>query len=273
MDSRQQITFNIEAHDRVTRQYEMRHGEIFNPIEQKRLRRALESSLSAVRTSNAPIDALDIGCGSGNLTRHLLELGAHVVSADVSDGFLELVEKQFSFTGRVATLKINGTDLSNVDDDQFDFVATYSVLHHIPDYMAMVQEMCRVAKPGGVVYIDHEVTESYYERPEEYVEFLSKAKPKYDWRRYVRYLVDVKGYIHIVRRLLNPRYKREGDIHVWADDHIEWEKIEDTLANNGFRIILREDYLLYKSQYSVDIYNAYRNKCADERVMAARREL
>jgi len=224
------------------------------------------------RYGSKPINALDYGCGSGNLTRHLIELGVNTVSADISQGFLALIERNFSQTDLSKVLELNGKDLSNVPSGQFDFAATYSVLHHVPDYLHIVEELCRVVKPGGVIHIDHEVTESYFKRPKEYIEFLKKARPAVNLKRYRALLLDVPGYIHIFRRIMNPRYKREGDIHVWPDDHIEWGKIEQILISKGFEIVLKEDYLLYKNQYSLDVYNEYKDKCADERLMIGRKQ-
>lgn len=272
MCDEEQLKFNKEVHDRISGKYDCLHNEIFNPIEQQRLGRALSTAIKAVKTDSKPLSALDYGCGSGNLTRHLIEAGINTVSADVSDGFLNLIERNFSHTGLSKTQKINGKDLSDIENGRFDLVATYSVLHHVPDYMQIVKEMCRVLKSGGVLYIDHEVNESYYQRPEAYLEFLKKARPIINLKRYLRLLFDVKGYKHIVRRLINPRYKREGDIHVWPDDHIEWDKIEQLVIAEGLEIVLKEDYLLYKSGYDVDVYNEYKDKCADERLLIARKQ-
>ncbi len=271
MNHEDQIEFNKRVNDEVSRKYDHRHGEIFNCVEQQRLHKALSTAIEAVRTGSKPISALDYGCGSGNLTRHLIELGVNTVSADISKGFLDLIGRQFSQTDFSNILELNGKDLSNVPDEHFDLAAIYSVLHHVPDYLHIVEELCRVVKSGGVIYIDHEVIESYYNRPQEYIEFLKKARPAINLKRYLTLLLDVPGYIHIFRRLMNPRYKREGDIHVWPDDHIEWSKIENILIKNGFEIILNEDYLLYKSQYKLDVYNEYKNKCADERLLIARK--
>ncbi len=272
MCDEEQLKFNKEVHDGISGKYDCLHNEIFNPIEQQRLGRALSTAIKAVKTDSKPLSALDYGSGSGNLTRHLIEAGINTVSADVSDGFLNLIERNFSHTGLSKTRKINGKDLSGIENDRFDLVATYSVLHHVPDYMQIVKEMCRVLKPGGVLYIDHEVNESYYQKPEQYLEFLQKALPIINLKRYLRLLFDVKGYKHIVRRLINPRYKREGDIHVWPDDHIEWDKIEQLVIEEGLEIVLKEDYLLYKSGYDVDVYNEYKDKCADERLLIATKQ-
>jgi ubiquinone/menaquinone biosynthesis C-methylase UbiE len=186
---------------------------------------------------------------------------------------MEAVERKFAGTGLVDTLEIGGADLVGVPDACFDLVVTYSVLHHVPDYLAIVREMGRVLKPGGVLYLDHEVTEDYYQRPPVYVEFLQKARPRVDWRRLLSLVLDVRGYIHIVRRLANPRYKKEGDIHVWPDDHIEWDKIEQVLAAQGFEVVLKHDYLLYKAIYDLQVYNEYKDRCADERVLIARKKV
>ncbi len=231
--------------------YEHAHGDIFNSIEQQRLRGMLREAMKSVRTGASQVKALDFGCGSGNLTRHLIELGAYTTSADLSDDFLRDIQRKFSASGLSETLKLNGKDLSNVPDAQFDLVATYSVLHHVPDYLAIVRELCRVVKPGGVLYIDHEATETYYQRPPAYVEFLRKARPRVNWRRFLSLALDVRGYVHILRRLRDPRYKREGDIHVWPDDHIEWDKIEQILAGERFEIVAKQDYLLYKAIYAL----------------------
>jgi len=252
--------------------YEHAHGDIFNTIEQQRLHGMLREAVQSVQTGAQSVRALDFGCGSGNLTRHLIELGAYTVSADLSDDFLEDIRRKFSATGRSETLKLNGTDLSNVPDVHFDLVATYSVLHHVPDYLAIVREMCRVVKPGGVVYLDHEVTPDYYQRPPGYAEFLRRARPRVDWRRLWSLALDVRGYKHLLRRLANPRYKREGDIHVWRDDHIEWDKIEQVLSSQGFEVVLKQDYLLYKAIYDLRVYHEYKDRCADERVLIARKK-
>lgn len=257
----------------MSQKYERRHGEIFNAVEQERLKKALSTAVEAVRTGTKPLKALDYGCGSGNLTRYLIELGMETTSADISEGFLAMIERNFFQTGLSKVLTINGKDLSNVPNNTFDFVATYSVLHHVPDYLHIVQEMARVLKPGGVIYIDHEVNESYYQRPKEYIEFLQRARPGVNTKRYLRLLTDVKGYKHLFRRLLNPRYKPEGDIHVWPDDHIEWDRIEQILTSEGFEIIQKEDYLLCRSSYDLNVYNEYKNKCADERVIIARKRV
>lgn len=85
-----QIKRNIRAHDKIAKKYEQNHGEIYNDVEQIRLRCMLTKALSEIKTDTRVKVALDFGCGAGNLTRHLSILGLDVLACDVSQGFLDL---------------------------------------------------------------------------------------------------------------------------------------------------------------------------------------
>lgn len=267
MSAARQIARNIRVHNRIAESYDATHGEIFNDIEQSRLRAALGRARDGVATGSKPLRALDFGCGSGNLTRHLLALGMEVVAADVSRAFLRVVEQRF-VSEPVSTLPISGDGLAGTADASFDFVAAYSVLHHIPDYLAAVREMARVLKPGGVLLLDHEPTEAYWTQPAIFREFEAAARTP-DWGKFLK----PSNYVHKLRRLFNPRHTNEGDIHVWPDDHVEWPGIASLLEGHGFEVILREDYLLFRQGYRPAVYDAYRGRLADMRVMAFRKSV
>jgi ubiquinone/menaquinone biosynthesis C-methylase UbiE len=261
------IEENIRVHDKIAEDYNSKHGEIFNDVEQKRLFTTLKRALDFIRTDAIPVKALDYGSGSGNVTRHLLEFNIDVVAADVSKHFLALVSEQYS-NDRLITLNLNGKDLEEVKTNSFDFITVYSVLHHIPDYLAAITELARVCKPGGVIYLDHEPTEQFWSMDLVYQEFQSAAL-RIDWKKFFV----PANYIGKVRRWFNPKYTNEGDIHVWEDDHIEWEQIKKTLKELGFEIVLSEDYLLYRNLYRLDVYNKYEKLCNDMRVMVFRKRL
>jgi ubiquinone/menaquinone biosynthesis C-methylase UbiE len=273
MKTRDQVRHNIRVHNKVALKYEKIHDEIFNDVEQARLRDAVKQAIEAVTCGSGNLHALDVGCGSGNLTRHLINSGVATVSADVSEKFLNLIERNFSHTGLSGTLEINGRDLANINNCTFDMVVTYSVLHHVEDYLRLVREMCRVLKPGGVLYLDHEANETPYNPSAEYAEFLKSATPKSIMlRRFLRTLLSMEFYFNFIMKRINPRYAGEGDIHVWPDDHIDWDKIEQLLIGENFEIIEKKDYLLCKGSYLKDVYQMYKNKCADMRMLIARKK-
>jgi SAM-dependent methyltransferase len=275
------IEANVRRYRRRTRRYEALHGEIFNPVEQERLRDALEDALGRLDPvpAGAP-RALDLGCGSGNLTSHLLDLGAHVTAADVSPDFLALVSARFADTQRLETHRLDGRSLDGIASGAYDLVATYSVLHHVPDYLATVREACRVIRPGGVLYIDHEASPNVWgddpvlARFREEVLATEHARPR-SLRRFLdpgHYPPFIRHHhVQLRRRLGDPRYEPEGDIHVWPDDHVEWDRVEGTVRQAGFEVLRSEDYLLYRSGTPPELYERYRGETSDSRVLVARR--
>jgi len=266
-----QIAKNISAHDKIHNKYEKLHKkDIFNPTEQERLHNMLKKAVESIKTNSGLIRALDYGCGSGNLTNHLIELGLYTVAADVSKKFLNIVKNKWSHTGLLSTLEIDGKSLSNIETNYFDLVATYSVLHHVPDYLGIIKEMVRVLKPDGIIYIDYERNYSYWNKSKEYLEFLKLVElrtPK-KWKKYLR----PSNYLTKLRLIMNPRYRPQGDIHTFPDDHIEWDKIETLLKTYGCETVLREDYLHYRVEYPMDLYERYKNKCNDMRLLIYRKK-
>ena len=73
--------------------------------------------------------------------------------------------------------------------------------------------------------------------------------------------------------MVNPRYASEGDIHVWKDDHIEFQQVEDVLTSLGFEVVLSKDYLHFDRLYRPEIYKKYEELCSDTRLMVFRKGL
>lgn len=260
---------SIRSYNRIAKSYEKEHGEIYNIYEQNRLRKDLVKAINSISTNSKIKKAIDFGCGAGNLTKHLSEVGCDVLACDVSQGFLDLVSSR-TYNSKVEVILINGKDISNIEDESVDIVALYSVLHHIPDYLGILKEFTRVLKRGGIIYIDHESSEEYWIK-ETYFQIFKdemnkKCKPELE-----KYFV-INNYIDwFIRKFIFKRYRREGDIHVFEDDHIEWGKIIDTLLNEGCSIIAQKEYLLFKRNYNVDVYNKYKNNLRDMQLIIAQK--
>ncbi len=269
MTMNDQIKHNITTHDKIYNKYDKIHTEIFNNLEQARLHEKLALAIKQIKTNSPAPTALDYGAGSGNLTGHLTSLGIKTTAADLSQNFLNLVKQRYSHTNLLSTLLVNGTDLSNIPDNSFDLAATYSVLHHVPDYLGIIKEMVRVLKPGGIIYIDHERCSDFWNPSPTYSEFqkLTKLSFFHNWPKFFK----LSKYISGLKKLFNPRFQAEGDIHIWADDHVEWEKVKELLMSNGCEIILDENYLVYDQNYPVEIYNRFKDKIADTKLLVARK--
>jgi SAM-dependent methyltransferase len=266
------VELNRTAHDALGAGYDSGHPEIFNPIEQERLREAIARAVSLA--GGAGIRALDVGSGTGNLTSHLIASGARVVAADLSPRLLDVVRERFAGRGLDSVVALNGHDLRGVADAAFNLVVTYSVLHHVPDYLCLVREMARVTAPGGLVMIDHERSESSW-TSSEYQAFLRDAvvwPPRrwWYWLQPSRYWKRVRPLFEW-RRWGNPRWMPEGDLHIWPDDHIEWRRIEATLAECGCEVVTRDQYLLFEPRYRREAWERWRARTHDMQLLIARR--
>ncbi|MFH1883926.1 MAG: class I SAM-dependent methyltransferase [Planctomycetota bacterium] len=272
-----QVQHNKRAHDSVASSYERIHTEIYNPTEQARIARVLEDAISHITTLAEFLMVLDFGAGTGNLTRHLLNLGTKVVAADVSLKGLISVKETFSKTGRLEIAELNGVDLSNFEDSSFDMVATYSVLHHVLDYLGIVKEFVRVVKPGGVIYIDHESAPCFWlESSDDFKVYRKELQNVYGMPfvgRLARKLKNLFSY-HAWRRLVNSKLLglcAEGDIHVFKDDHIEWNRVEELLLKQCV-VLKSEDYLVCREvNRTPPLHEKHRAKCVDMHFVICRK--
>lgn len=269
------IARNVRAYDAVAATYDASHPEIFNPVEQARLAGAVRDVLAAcARTDGAPC-VLDVGAGTGNLSAHFLEAGATVVSADVSPGCLRVMTERFRATGRHAVQLIDGRTLGAFADASFDVAACYSVLHHVPDYLALVAEMARVVRPGGLVYIDHERHDASWHDPlrAQCMRELHVFPPK----RWTRFL-DPRRYWNRIRPLVqwqrwfDRRWMPEGDLHIWPDDHIEWARVEARAREAGVVPEFVRDHLLYEAHYDRTAWERWRDRVTDYRMWVGRKQ-
>ena len=99
---------------------------------------------------------LDVGCGLGHWSRELtrvLPALTESVGVDPEPAWVKqavLVEDRPATTATV--LQGRGEQLP-FPDGHFDLVTCQTVLIHVPDVVAVLREMCRVTRPGGMVLV------------------------------------------------------------------------------------------------------------------------
>ena len=271
------IAENRAAHDRLLAGYDARHPEIFNEVEQQRLAAAVAKAVASIRSPTPPAERVlaDVGAGTGNLAAQLLSHPGRVVACDLSAGMLAQLPARLGAGPRLTTAVLNGTDLRPLPDTSADLVAAYSVLHHVPDYVTFVRDFARVVRPGGVILIEHEKSPAYWEMPDDLRRFFREAVvwPPKRWTRFV----DPRTYWRRIAPLLvwqrwhDRRWMPEGDLHIWPDDHVEWDRVERALHEGRCEVIARDDHLAYEPRFQRDVWERYRTRVADTRSFLARR--
>jgi len=97
---------------------------------------------------------LDIGCGAGGITLHLVEKhrAAHVTGFDVEGPVIATARARTARQGLsgCADFVHGGPGPLPFADASFDVVFSKDALLHVADKDALFQEICRVLRPGGV---------------------------------------------------------------------------------------------------------------------------
>jgi SAM-dependent methyltransferase len=96
---------------------------------------------------------LELGCGAGALTRHLIAAGHRVLATDASAAMVGLARVALSGEVDVRQLTLPGDPLPAADA----IVSVGHVISYLPDAAAMdraLVAMARALRPGGVLAID-----------------------------------------------------------------------------------------------------------------------
>ena len=95
---------------------------------------------------------LDAGCGGGRFSYALATLGPKKVTG-IDFGVDGLKSAKETFKAKNLTFKQGNVLELPFKDNHFDFVLSNGVIHHTEDFKKGLEEVIRVCKPGGDIYI------------------------------------------------------------------------------------------------------------------------
>jgi SAM-dependent methyltransferase len=97
------------------------------------------------------LKVLDLGCGDGTTAVPEAQLGADVLGVDIASNLVAAGNERAKALG-LTNLRFqegDATDLKELDDEQFDLVASIFGAMFAPKPFDVAKEMVRVTKPGG----------------------------------------------------------------------------------------------------------------------------
>jgi ubiquinone/menaquinone biosynthesis C-methylase UbiE len=177
----------------------------------------LRSSLKELSATTSGEVLLDIGCGSGVVMDCGSQYFRHTYGMDISPEILKVAKGRSSsvFCGEASAIPLK--------DNSVDVVVCFSVLHHIFDHRPLIREVFRVLKKRGVLYTDHDMDRSFFER------FRLPLKV-------YRYVFDsCKRYMRAKKEITEEMY-RLSEVH---SEGIDSDTILDQLKGEGFKEITR----------------------------------
>jgi SAM-dependent methyltransferase len=121
-------------------------------------RAAEHADLLALLPDVAGRRVLDLGCGAGQLARHLGMLGAaEVIGVDVSERMLELARTEWAHPK--VTYRRAALEELIFPPEQFDLIVSSLALHYVHDYAGLILRIAGWLSPGGtLVYsIEHPI--------------------------------------------------------------------------------------------------------------------
>ena len=101
---------------------------------------------------------LDVGCGNALMLPFILDKGAYYAGIDISEKLIKIASEKYTeeIKQGKAELVIGRADNLPFKDNEYDFVISFAVFHHIPSeelQEKFFQEIKRVSKPNAKIKI------------------------------------------------------------------------------------------------------------------------
>jgi ubiquinone/menaquinone biosynthesis C-methylase UbiE len=113
----------------------------------------LREVLESLRTQESCLErVLHLGTGEGDYDRTIQSYAGKLVSCDINRRDIEFARQLNSDLPQIE-YKLEDAQSLSFQDSSFDLVISIDVLEHVEDSQAMVKEIDRVLKPGGLAII------------------------------------------------------------------------------------------------------------------------
>ena len=104
-------------------------------------------------TTNKGKKILEIGYGQGTDHAQFASSGAEMYGVDLTETHFQLAKLNFELRGLKGNFLLQDASNLPYEDNFFDTIYSFGVLHHTPDIDVCIKEAYRVLKPGGKIIL------------------------------------------------------------------------------------------------------------------------
>lgn len=147
-------TMSYDWNDRVS--HERYSATWFDEVDARFLHGArLYTSPRAPFANLIPLDklagkrVLEIGCGMGFHSELMARAGADLTAIDLSPVSVEATRRRFQLKNLVADIREADAESIPFQDNSFDFIWSWGVIHHSARTARVVREIARTSRPDG----------------------------------------------------------------------------------------------------------------------------
>ncbi len=94
-------------------------------------------------------DVLEIGVGSGSHAQLIAKVARSYTGIDITEQAIKRTARRMELQGIDATIRQMDAETMDLEDERFDMIWTWGVIHHSANTRRIVEEMHRVLRPGG----------------------------------------------------------------------------------------------------------------------------
>ena len=93
---------------------------------------------------------LEVGCGLGAMAMQWALANANITVVDLNPVAVAQTRRRFEIFGLEGVFQEVDGNVLPFEDEVFDYVYSWGVLHHSPDLARSMSELFRVIRPGGI---------------------------------------------------------------------------------------------------------------------------
>jgi SAM-dependent methyltransferase len=138
------------------RSEQLAYSELMDRMLDEEARRTKARKIIAIvehalgRTDLAGLDALDVGCSAGFIADELASAGARTTGVDIDEPGLARARERF---GDRVDFRLARGEALPLPDESVDLVVLNHIYEHVVDPDAVLADIHRVLRPGGVLYL------------------------------------------------------------------------------------------------------------------------